>query len=260
MATKPAQICQLQKGKLVDTQKGFVDTFNWAVQAIANLDGGENCEVTWPTDDHPTIDVSIDDSTSDSGGGIEAAVYDVVEGTQEDVDGISVQYTDDRVDTFIPFPDLSAVYDVTADTQDNKDGITISYTDDRVDSFIPFSGSSTYQGPFEIDLSSNGKAKLTNCCMRIARAYFFWEDQTLTGIPSADSIIYVKCDHLSSPSITVDVDRYDDVAPLLSSSWSNALSVSVTPLYRTKKREVVCDYRYLMNVQAYDSRNYTNGI
>ncbi len=251
---------RLKKGFFIGSQTGFVDAFNYMYENINGLEGGQGIELDKTIDGAWQINADQNQGDGDSGGGIEAAVYDVVEGTQEDVDGISVQYTDDRADTFIPFPDLSAVYDVTADTQDNKDGITISYTDDRVDTFIPFSGSSSYQGPFEIDLSSNGIAKLTNCCMRIARAYFFWEDQTLTGIPSADSIIYVKCDHLSSPSITVDVDSYNDVAPLLSSSWSNALSVSVTPLYRTKNREVVCDYRYLMNVQAYDSRNYTNGI
>ena len=68
MATKPAQICQLQKGKLVDTQKGFVDTFNWAVQSIANLKGGENCDVSWPTDDHPTIDCTAKEGEGGEGG------------------------------------------------------------------------------------------------------------------------------------------------------------------------------------------------
>ena len=72
MANKPAQLCQLQKGKFVDFQQGFVDTFNWAVSAIANLKGGENCEVTWTTDDHPTIDctaVEGDDPVGGGGGG-----------------------------------------------------------------------------------------------------------------------------------------------------------------------------------------------
>lgn len=40
MANKPAQLCQLQKGIMVDSQEGFCDTFNWAVNAIANLKGG----------------------------------------------------------------------------------------------------------------------------------------------------------------------------------------------------------------------------
>ena len=69
MATKPAQLCQLKKGKLVDTQQGFVDTFNWAVNAIANLTGGQNCEVTWPVDDTPTIDVTAEEGNGAAGGG-----------------------------------------------------------------------------------------------------------------------------------------------------------------------------------------------
>lgn len=46
-----------------------MDTFNWAVQAIANLKGGENCEVTWPTDDTPTIDCSSGEGGEGDGGG-----------------------------------------------------------------------------------------------------------------------------------------------------------------------------------------------
>lgn len=146
MATKPAQICQLQKGKLVDTQKGFVDTFNWAVQAIANLDGGENCEVTWPTDDHPTIDVSIDDSTSDSGGGIEAAVYDIVKDMQNDVEGLSIIYTDDRADNFIPLSS-GGIIALTADSNNvsaqfdaaNQDYLTYTSCDGTtVDVPLPY--------------------------------------------------------------------------------------------------------------------------
>lgn len=103
MATKPAQICQLQKGKLIDTQKGFVDTFNWVAQSVANLKGGENCDVTWPTDDTPTIDCTVGDNESSGGGGITEAVYDVIADTQDDKDGITISYTDDREDKFIPF-------------------------------------------------------------------------------------------------------------------------------------------------------------
>lgn len=109
MANKPATLCQLEKGKLVDTQNGFVDTFNWAVQSIANLKGGENCEVSWPTDDTPTIDCTATEGSGDSGGSGNTveAVYDVIEDTQDDKDGITIQYTDDRADSFIPFPSLS---------------------------------------------------------------------------------------------------------------------------------------------------------
>ena len=37
MAAKPAQLCRLKKGKLIDVQEGFVDTFNWMVDFISNL-------------------------------------------------------------------------------------------------------------------------------------------------------------------------------------------------------------------------------
>ena len=37
MAAKPAQLCKLKKGQLIDVQDGFVDTFNWMVDFISNL-------------------------------------------------------------------------------------------------------------------------------------------------------------------------------------------------------------------------------
>ena len=36
MATKP-QLCKLEKGKIIDAQKGFVDTFNWMVSVLDEL-------------------------------------------------------------------------------------------------------------------------------------------------------------------------------------------------------------------------------
>lgn len=75
-----------------------MDTFNWAVQAIANLKGGENCEVTWPTDDTPTIDCTANDDEGSGGGGEYgvAAVYDVQETTYDDARALEITYTDDR--------------------------------------------------------------------------------------------------------------------------------------------------------------------
>ena len=234
MATKPAQICQLQKGKLIDTQKGFVDTFNWVAQSVANLDGGENCKVSWPTDDHPTIDCTAKEG--EGGGSFEGsvdAVYDVLSAVDEnDVSGLTIQYTDDREDKFIPFPSLSGG------------------NDER----------NSLPGPFEMDLQlSSNKAKFTNCVMRIARAYFFYDDLTCT-VPRRDSIIYVVAQHKDNPTISVGVGDYATVRQNLSSSWSNMLSTTVTPLYRTLSGDVKCDYRYMMNIQAYDSRNYSTGM
>lgn len=69
MANKPASLCELEKGKLIDTQQGFVDTFNFAVNAINNLEGGKNCEVDWTIPDHPVINVDIPETEGSGGGG-----------------------------------------------------------------------------------------------------------------------------------------------------------------------------------------------
>ena len=37
MRNRPAKICVLEKGKLIDVQKGFVDTFNWMVDVLDTL-------------------------------------------------------------------------------------------------------------------------------------------------------------------------------------------------------------------------------
>ena len=109
MATKPAKLCQLQKGIMVDSQQGFVDTFNWAVNAIANLTGGQNCEVTWPVDDKPTIDVTAEEGDGSGGGGgaTVSAVYDVTEYWSGSDNGLKVEYLDGRSDTYIQFPNPS---------------------------------------------------------------------------------------------------------------------------------------------------------
>ena len=78
MANRPPFLCELEKGKFVDTQFGFVDTFNWAVRAIDNLEGGKNCEVEWVDDDHPVINVDLPEDFTEGGGAANiSAVYDV---------------------------------------------------------------------------------------------------------------------------------------------------------------------------------------
>ena len=111
MANKPAQLCQLQKGIMVDSQEGFCDTFNWAVNAIANLTGGQNCDVNWTVDDQPTIDFTGEEGDGEGGGGSPdiSAVYDVVPSTSGSQSGIGIQYVDARTDTFIPFTGGSGV-------------------------------------------------------------------------------------------------------------------------------------------------------
>ena len=144
MADRPPFLCELDKGKLIDTQVGFVDTFNYAVAAIDNLKGGKNCTVDWTIPDQPVINVEIDDD-GESGGGTPdvSAVYDVTAATSESKSGILIDYLDARVDKFIAFPqasEVSAVYDVVAATSGSQSGISIQYVDARADTFIPFTG------------------------------------------------------------------------------------------------------------------------
>ena len=40
MASKPSKICKLQKGKILDAQRGFVDTFNWMADLLDQLTKG----------------------------------------------------------------------------------------------------------------------------------------------------------------------------------------------------------------------------
>lgn len=104
MANKPATLCQLEKGKLISLQDGFVDTFNWAVNAIANLTGGQNCEVNWTVDDQPTIDCNVEEGEGSGGGSPDiSAVLDVVSSTSGSQSGIEIQYVDARPVSFIPF-------------------------------------------------------------------------------------------------------------------------------------------------------------
>ena len=109
MANKPAALCQLEKDKLIDTQNGFVDTFNWAVNAIANLTGGQNCEVNWTVDDQPTIDCTANGGDGSGGGSGGGGVYDVFPSTSDGVDGIGVDYIRAKPDSFIPFPSMAGV-------------------------------------------------------------------------------------------------------------------------------------------------------
>lgn len=74
MANKPGVLCTLQKDKLIDSQPGFVDTFNWLVAAVSKLKGGQGCEVSWPAPDTPQIDADLSESEGCGGGGGGGAV------------------------------------------------------------------------------------------------------------------------------------------------------------------------------------------
>ena len=55
MALRPGVLCKLTKGKIIDAQEGFVDTFNWMVDFISNLNGEEPITVDKKVSDQPKI-------------------------------------------------------------------------------------------------------------------------------------------------------------------------------------------------------------
>lgn len=56
MGARPNRLCNLETGKLIDSHKGFVDTFNWLKDYINNLRGDDNMiEVDTSASDHPII-------------------------------------------------------------------------------------------------------------------------------------------------------------------------------------------------------------
>lgn len=68
MSVRPMVLCKLEKGKLIDTQENFVDTFNWMVDYINNLRGDDsNIELTNPTTENPVI--RLKNVGDDAGGG-----------------------------------------------------------------------------------------------------------------------------------------------------------------------------------------------
>lgn len=59
---RPAILCHLKKGTLIDANPGFVDTFNWLVDFCNNLQGDKDLNrdkhisVNKTKDDHPVIE------------------------------------------------------------------------------------------------------------------------------------------------------------------------------------------------------------
>lgn len=138
MANRPATLCELEKGKLIDTQKGFVDTFNFAVRAIDNLKGGKNCEVDWTIPDHPVINVDVPETESGGGGGGGGGnVEDVSSETYQGGESIKVEYADGSADGHIP---LSFVKDVSPETYQGGPALKVDYSNGDQSAHIPLSG------------------------------------------------------------------------------------------------------------------------
>ena len=60
---KPALLAQLQKGKLIDTVKGVVATFNWMVSCWDNLSTGMGLRLTKVGDGKPLINLALSAGT-----------------------------------------------------------------------------------------------------------------------------------------------------------------------------------------------------
>lgn len=96
------------------------------MQSIANLDGGQNCEVQWTLPDHPTIDVTATEGDGGGGGGggeMPDAVVSMTAGSNNSKASLDATYqdyltyeTDDGQSTTIPLPYINAVHDMDVRT------------------------------------------------------------------------------------------------------------------------------------------------
>lgn len=166
MANRPATLCELEKGKLIDTQQGFVDTFNFAVRAIDNLKGGKNCTVDWTIPDHPVIDVDIPETESGGGGGDGGGnVEDVTSETYQGGESIKVEYADGSADGHIP---LSFVKDVSSETYQGGPALKVEYSNGNQPEHIPMgvqftgtSGTTNQAASFTFSKQSNCNITVT---------------------------------------------------------------------------------------------------
>lgn len=87
MSNRPGTLCHLEKGKILDTQVGFVDTYNWMVDYINNLKGEDGIKLDNSISDHPVIkldsesgdgDVYIGDSDAEGATGVQQKSVQVV--------------------------------------------------------------------------------------------------------------------------------------------------------------------------------------
>lgn len=133
--------------------------------------------------------------------------------------------------------------------RDNQNG--------KVD-YTPLSAlGSGYPGPWEITINEQtGDATFTNCVAKVARAYHFFQDQS-ANVGGGDKMVYFVMTHATSPSVHMYVGNYSSAASLLGGTDANCISASITPLYRITDNKVTCDYRYMLNIQAYDNRNFS---
>lgn len=142
--------------------------------------------------------------------------------------------------------------------KDDKFDIIVRDNENGKVDYTPLSAlGSGYPGPWEITINEQtGDATFTNCVAKVARAYHFFQDQS-ANVGGGDKMVYFVMTHNTSPSVHMYVGNYSNAASLLGGTDANCISASITPLYRITDNKVTCDYRYMLNIQAYDNRNFS---
>ena len=102
---RPAILCHLQKGKMIDAQVGFVDTFNWMVDYINNLRGDEdNIEIRNPTGINPVVQFVGEIPEAEGGGGsVDLTTVDVESGAETTVEGVKTLRIESGTGSHITF-------------------------------------------------------------------------------------------------------------------------------------------------------------
>lgn len=130
MADRPAQICELEKGKFVGGQKGFADTFNWLAQSMANIEGGEGIEIDWTLPDHPVINAvnATHDENGGEGYGDDNPVVELSAGSENEDAQFDAENQDwlkyakaDGTETTIALPYINAVKELSISADANGD-------------------------------------------------------------------------------------------------------------------------------------------
>lgn len=65
MGSRPANLCNLETGKLIDTQKNFVATFNWLKDFCNNLKGSGGGKDNDENGEGGELGIKVDTSVSD---------------------------------------------------------------------------------------------------------------------------------------------------------------------------------------------------
>lgn len=99
MSAKPGNVCKLVKGKLIDAQAGFVDTFNWLVDFASNMRGESPIQVVGGDSGAPVVKYKAKDVKVDEDGETTEEVdpYTPTPGPVENLDEEEETGTDKQV-------------------------------------------------------------------------------------------------------------------------------------------------------------------